>query len=264
MKSNAVVYTIMVGGYDNICQPQSISNKVDYVCFVEANNTCGKNIGIWRIEKIPFAHKDNGRLSRFPKLLPHETIISQYDYSLYIDANLIIMDSSIYDRVEELIEKGEKLALIKHPARDCAYQEAYNCIAGCKARWRDLFRQIFFLKRHKFPKHWGLYEANVIFRKHNDPEVKAMDELWWKTFMRFAKRDQLSLVYALRETGIHFDFFLPEGYSTLNHKGFERLEHLPQKDTKSVKFKKWLVSLIINRAKSRLKDPVKNKMIKNE
>lgn len=251
-----VIYTVLVGNYDKLCQPKIVSEGIDYFCFTDKND-CNDRIGVWQIVKDPFPHKDNGRVSRFPKILPHKTVLSKYDYSLYIDANLIIRDEYVYKRIEELVKNETKLALIKHPARDCAYQEAYNCIAGCKAKWRDLIRQILFLKRKGFPEHWGLFEANVIFRKHNDDEVKNTDELWWNTFMKYSKRDQLSLVYSLWITNVKYSFFLSEQYSTLNHPSFERLEHLPQKDSASIKIKKWLVSLFINSAKDRLKDPIK-------
>lgn len=251
-----VIYTVLVGNYDKLCQPKKIIEGVDYVCFTDKEG-CNERIGVWQVFRVPFSHKDNGRESRYPKIMPHKTVLSEYDYSLYIDANLIIKDDYVYQRIEEFVKNETKLALIKHPARDCAYQEAYNCIAGCKAKWRDLIRQIMFLKRKGFPEHWGLFEANVIFRKHNNESVKELDELWWSTFMKYSKRDQLSLAYSLWTTNIDYSFFLPEQYSTLNHPSFERLEHLPQKDSRPVKFKKWLVSLVIKSAKSHLKDPIK-------
>ena len=243
----------MVGEYDNLSQPAVINNYVDYICFTDRNSQAGEYIGVWRLEKVPFKHKDNGRLSRYPKILPHMTVISQYAFSLYIDANLIIKSDYIYKRINELIDNKVKLALIRHPARNCAYQEAYNCIAGCKARWRDLLRQLLFLKRNHFPQQWGLYEANVIFREHNHPEVIQVDDLWWSTFKRYSKRDQLSLVYALWTTNSNPKLFLPEGYSTINHESFERLSHLPQKDTISVICKKKLISIFIKQAKKQLK-----------
>ena len=243
-----VIYTVLVGNYDKLCQPQKIIEGVDYVCFTDKED-CNDRIGVWQVVRVPFSHKDNGRASR--------TVLSEYDYSLYIDANLIIKDDYVYQRIEDFVKNETKLALIKHPARDCAYQEAYNCIAGCKAKWRDLIRQIMFLKRKGFPEHWGLFEANVIFRKHNNESVKELDELWWSTFMKYSKRDQLSLVYSLWTTSIEYSFFLPEQYSTLNHPSFERLEHLPKKDSLNTKIKKWIVSLFLKKAKSVLKEPTK-------
>ena len=210
----------MVGNSDKLFQPEVTRDDIDYYCFTDANDetSIGRN-GVW--------------------------------------VNLIIKDGYIYNRIDELIKEEVNLALIKHPSRDCAYQEAYNCIAGCKAKWRDLLRQIIFLKRNGFPEHWGLFEANVIFRKHNEPVVQQLDELWWKTFMKYSKRDQLSLVYSLWSTGIDISFFLPKEYSTLNHPSFQRLEHLPQRDSNMVKFKKKLIGLVLKSAKRHLKEPTR-------
>lgn len=238
-----VIYTVLVGNYDKLCQPKKINEGVDYVCFTDKED-CNDRIGVWRVVGVPFSHKDNGRVSRYPKILPHKTILSEYDYSLYIDANLIINDNYVYERIQDLIANGDILAMVKHPDRDCVYQEAYTCISGFKAKWRDVFRQILYYKMVGIPKHWGLYEANIIFRKHNDTSVVILDELWWKFFLKYSKRDQLSLVYALWKTGITVPLFLPEGFSATNHFSFERLIHLKNVQYKKTKVKMFFLSAV--------------------
>ncbi len=234
--NDIVIYTVLVGEtYDSIKQFPAVSSKSDYICFVKKGQCQEKKIGIWRICEIEDDLMDNGRLSRIPKLLPHKTLLTRYKYSLYIDANITILDDYVYNRIDELISDDIKLALLKHPFRDCVYQEAYVCVAGQRGGWLDILRQIFFLKMNGYPKHNGLYEANLIFRNHNDPDVIKMDDLWWKTFMKYSKRDQLSLVYALKVTGLKPVYFLEPGFTVRNHPAFEYNAHLSQNKSSGLK-----------------------------
>lgn len=248
------LYTVLVGGYDIVKDPLVVDPRIDYICFVGGGELSRHKSKVWSFVEIDKVMKDKGRMSRIPKLLPHTTSLADYDYSLYIDANIRIKDRYVYDRIEELIANDTKIALLQHPFRDCAYQEAYVCIASLKGGWFSILRQIAFLKWKKFPKHNGLYEANVIFRKHNDEQVKGMDELWWKTFMSYSKRDQLSLVYALKKTNIHVEYFLPPGLTTRNHSAFEKIKHLTQKKTRTSNIKEKIVVLLFGISRKILKE----------
>lgn len=250
-----VIYTALVGkGYDNILQPKVVDNRFDYICFVKKGDKKEDYNGVWRIEEIESDIIDNIRLSRYPKMIPGKTCLKEYKYSLYIDANIVIKDKFVYDRFIELVLKEVPLALLQHPHVDCVYQDAYIVIAGCRASWTDVIRQILFLKWKKYPTHNGFYEANVIFRKNNDEEVLKFGEIWWKTFLRFSKRDQLSIVYALNESGLHPDYFLPQGYCARNHYAFEAVNHIKQKETFSLKIKKKIVAATISIFRKALKD----------
>ena len=53
------------------------------------------------------------------------------------------------------------------------------------------------LRKSRYPEKNGLYENNLIIRKHNDPALIALILEWWDMLSRYSKRDQLSLVYLL-------------------------------------------------------------------
>lgn len=250
-----VIYTVLTGcQYDKIMQPEVVDEDIDYILFTDNKGFYNEYEGCWRIEEIPFECPDKGRLSRFPKLQPHYTVLKQYDFSLYIDANIKIIGRYVYDRMRELAEENVGIALLQHPFRDCVYQEAYICIAACKGGWLDILRQVCFLKNKNIPKHGGLYEANLIFRNHNDGLVLKTDNIWWQTFMKYSKRDQLSLVYALKKTSIRIEYFMPKGFSTRNHPAFDKIVHLPQKEGRKTKMKRTIVSIIYHISKTILKE----------
>ena len=47
-----VIYTAVVGNYDEIKQPQVVDNRFDYILF--SNDIKEKNVGIWQVRPIPY------------------------------------------------------------------------------------------------------------------------------------------------------------------------------------------------------------------
>jgi len=219
-----VIYTSIVGGFDELIQPSVIDYSFDYVCFVRKGQTDTKRQGVWQIVEIPYDNCDNRILSRFPKLLPHK-VLSQYDYSLWMDGNVSINDQRLYDIINEKIANGVLYSGVNHWGRDCAYDEAAGIANKVKEPLLSLARTVRFLKKQNFPRHYGLYENNVILRKHNDPIIVNFDNLWWSLFCKYAKRDQLCHPYCYREVGLEFDYLLPKQYCARNHPYFKYVKH---------------------------------------
>lgn len=228
------IYTVLTQiAYDTLLQPQVVSDEVDYYCFVRKGDMLQKMVGIWNIIEIECQLKDEIRLSRFPKILPQETILKRYDFTLYIDANILIKTDYVYHRIDELIRSNTSIALLKHPFRDCAYQELYVCLAAGKGQWWAHIYQILYMKLHRYPAHAGLYEANLIFRR-NCQEVFEINNAWWRYYNKFSCRDQASFMLALWQNKCNPDLFLDDGYTTRNHSGFEKENHLTKPKTRSV------------------------------
>lgn len=240
-----LIYTALIGEkYDNLMTLSAIDERFDYICFVRKGDKQCDYVGNWRIVELECVSEDNVRLSRYPKLVPHKTEVAKYEYSIYIDANINITGEDIYNRFFELVEKDVHIALLKHPFRDCVYQEAYVCIAALKGGWFDIIRQIVSLRMSGVKSHLGLYEANFIFRKQNSPEIVKLGELWWKTFKKYSKRDQLSLIYSLHKTNIIPNYFLEPGYTTRNHPSLEKVQHNKQVSSAKDCFKRRVVSIL--------------------
>lgn len=236
-RNNKVIYTSIVGGFDDLLQPKCIDDSFDYICFVRRGQSELNRQGIWQIKEIPFDSPDNRLLSRFPKLLPHK-VLSKYDYSLWLDGNVSINEQRFYDIVNEKIADGVIYSGVNHWGRDCAYDEAAGIANKVKEPLLSLARTIRFLKKQHFPKHYGLYENNVIFRKHNDSTIVNFDNLWWDLFCKYAKRDQLCHPYCYRKFGIEFDYLLPKEYCARNHPYFKYVKHqiIPEEQSGIDKF----------------------------
>ena len=59
-----------------------------------------------------------------------------------------------------------------------------------------------FLKKKGMPRHYGLNETNVIYRKHTESSIINLMESWWNCIRDISKRDQLSFSYVLWKNGI--------------------------------------------------------------
>ncbi|MFC2099077.1 glycosyltransferase domain-containing protein [Bacteroidota bacterium] len=208
-----VIYTSLVGKYDSLTDPKYIMENWDYICF--SNNVNKIKNSVWQIKPIPFKHRDKIILSRYVKMNPH-LVLREYDFSLWIDANVEILDDFVERRVNELIRDQCNLSLIPHPFRDCIYKEARVCIESGLGSRKIIEKQVNFLKSEKYPENNGLFENGLIFRYHNHKQISALGRDWWNIYLEYSKRDQLSLCYLLWKYDIHCEPFTQKGLSVRN------------------------------------------------
>lgn len=201
-----VIYTCITGGYDNLLQPLVIDETFDYICFTDSPKV--HQDGIWRIEKLPDMLIGNVKASRYPKMNPHK-LLQDYDYSVYIDANIVIQQRSFYESINRCIEKNLILAGIKHPKMNCLYDEYFNVYKQRKETdLKLLYKEYRLIKKSGFPSNYGMYEANIILRSHNDQLVKQQCDDWWSMYLSYTKRDQLSYSYTLWKNKIDFKYLM--------------------------------------------------------
>jgi hypothetical protein len=206
-----VIFTCLTGGYDRLEQPVAVAPDWDYICFTD---TDGQD-GVWQLRKIPFDSPDPVVRSRFPKILP-DRVLPEYDYSVYMDANLRITGEEFYGFADKCIATGISFAQVQHPDRDCVYEELRYCYLKDKIDTKTAFRLYRKWKDEGLPRHAGLYENNLIFRRHKITEARALDEAWWHAFSAGVPRDQLCLQPIFLRHGIHPNLLLGEGLNARN------------------------------------------------
>lgn len=222
-----VIYTILVGRYDHLLQPLTVDEGFDYICF--SNDFTEDSIGVWKIRKIPFDDADKTRVSRYAKLLPHK-VLQEYDYSLYMDANIQIVGREFYRLVNEKIGEGICIAQVPNIFRDCIYKDIEIAYRRRKVDLRGAKEQYRHLKQEGFPAHFGLFENNVILRKHNDAKVIGISEAWWSEYCTYTHRDQFSLMYVYWKNGYMPSYLFGEGKNARNV-DFLKLTKHPRKKT---------------------------------
>lgn len=203
------IYTVNTGGYDQIYEPLYIDESIDY--YIYTDQKIPEN-SVWK--KIEINNDRLKRMSsleqaRYIKLHPHE-FLKSYEYSMFIDGNVKIT-CDIRPLLYTMIDNNKKIAIHDHQTRDCLYDEGKVVRIWKKDTSGKAKKQIEFYKKNNFPEHFGLFETNIVIRKHNDEECIEVMNTWWKEIERFSKRDQLSFTYALWKNGFDKEFVLSLG-----------------------------------------------------
>lgn len=226
-----MVYSVMVGGYDEVLQPIVMDERFDYVLFTDKKTS--DRLGVWEVRTFDYHDDDKTRESRYPKMHPEE-LLSEYEASLYIDANLSIANKDINDKVVSFCEQGVDWAgiLLPHPPHsDCIYEHAFFLMANRFDKEKTIIESCHKLRDERYPRHNGLHENNVIYRKNNEV-CKKIDEMWWDFYCRYSRRDQLSLEYVLwNYPEVELGMILPKGERAFDSDSFYFNEHNGSADT---------------------------------
>lgn len=218
------IYTCIINDYDELQQPRVLEDGFDFICYVGRGAKTAERVGVWEIRELPESLGDPGLDSRWPKMHPH-LLLPEYECSVWVDGNVGLLDGTIYRAARTKRTAGVKYSGVTHPDRDCTYEEARKCFDMKYLSVFGLLRVWAWLWLHGLPRHAGLNENNVIFRRHNDPDIVALDELWWDRVLHLSRRDQLSLRCCLKHCGVAWDDRLLGGRNTRNHPGFKYLLH---------------------------------------
>lgn len=191
-----VVYTCITDGYD-IPLESPWALRCPHLCFTDAPRL---RSATWtRVPLDGGQTLDPVRRSRLPKLLPHR-YLGSCDASIWVDASARLLVDPV-----ELARRaldGASLALPRHPARDCAYDEIEACVQRGKDDESTLRAQGEAYRNAGLPDHNGLWEATVMVRRHNDPRVVETMEAWWSEYLLRSRRDQVSLAWVAWKTGV--------------------------------------------------------------
>lgn len=196
--SRVAIYTVLFGNYDFLKDPMYISENCDYYVLTnqEIKSEIWKKIDIKKYENATKG-MSNLELARFYKTHPH-ILFDKYEYSIFIDANVQIV-ADLVPMISTL--NSNFISIHRQPGRDCIYDEAEAIISLKKAKKEEVKHQIDSYKNNGFPHHFGLFQTNVLVRRHNDSECIKIMDCWWEEMVKYTKRDQLSFTYTLWSLG---------------------------------------------------------------
>ena len=193
LPNKKVVYTCITGDYDTL-KPITNKDGWDYICFTDKDITSDS----WQIKPLPIevSFLNDIKKQRYIKINPH-LFLQEYDLSIWIDGNVFQYDD--IDTFLSNIQIDDNIPILfkTHPIRNCIYQELDVCAKRGKETKEntDILQQ--FYKNEKFPEHYGLFETNIIVRKHNNPKCIKLMEKWTIELLKGSHRDQLSLTYCI-------------------------------------------------------------------
>ncbi len=244
IKNKIAIYTANVGEYDTLHQPYlpvEFYDVFDFICFTDVKTN--DRHGYWKFRQIDYHNDDKVRIARYVKLHPHK-FLQDYEYSVWIDSNIEIIGSVIYENCLNKIKNDIKFSSVKHPKLNCAYSDGVLCAKSNKDSIFKIRNHLSFLESEDYPKNNGLFETQIVFRKHNNPQIIDVNNLWWKLMTKYSRRDQLSINYILWKFEIEYDYFLND-FSTRNHSDFVYHSHVM--DVNNIVFGKVLKKKIENR-----------------
>jgi len=149
---------------------------------------------------IPTFPLDDVRSQRVLKILPEE-ILAEYDESLYID-NTVILKQTPEVLLDEFLSDCD-FALPWHSFRDSVTDEFLEVL---RLGLDDGPRLVEQLNHYSMTTPEVLsqrpYWSGILFRRHGVPELQRAMRLWLRHVLRYSRRDQLSINYALGVSGV--------------------------------------------------------------
>lgn len=222
MPVDYVVYTAMTGGYDVPVVHEVIDLRCRYILYT---NGPVPSAGIWEVRNLDEPSLSQVRLARFVKTHPHMYANEAPKFAIWIDANVLIRcDLRKYINIAE---RNPSIPFfgIRHPHRQCAYEEAKAVVKAGKDQAGIVDKQMSRYAKEGFPKGCGLIETNFFVVNLRHPKARQVFEVWASEIEENSHRDQLSLNYALWKCGADWMALLDEGQTLRDSFDFAYFGH---------------------------------------
>lgn len=175
---NKIIYTAISDNYDTLKDPAIITPGWQYICYT--NNKAVKS-NVWQVIYLDsLTVKEQRKIKIIPPF--------EYDICIWIDGSLLVSCN-----LDEFITENHKgyFTLMKHPNRNCVYEEANACIIRGKDDQDVIINQMTVYKNRNYPSNNGMVATGLMIRE-NKPLVHIFSSYWWNHVERYSKRDQLS------------------------------------------------------------------------
>ena len=197
-KARTIVYTAIIGGYDQLILPETIIEDWDYVVFSDSYIT-GEHI--FETRAPVYYHRDPTRTARYHKINSH-VLFPDHEHVIWIDANILVRGQHLKKTMDAFYASDDLIMCNPHPLRSCIYEELETCLELGKDDPETMKTQIEKYKEKGFPAMQGLFETNILIRKHKKGQVIKLNQDWWHEINAGSRRDQLSFPYVLFKNNI--------------------------------------------------------------
>lgn len=194
MGLTTAVVCAVYGGYDEVVEPPFGFD--DAVLVTDRNH----DVAGWRQVVWPQPGRHPRLAAKIPKCRPDW--FTACDASVWMDANMHTVGLGLRDAVDAAVT-ADDLTLWSHPEnRDCIVDEARYCHDWPKYADWPLLAQVDHYMAAGMPRHWGLFCANLIARKHNW-RTAELGAAWLAENETWSIQDQVSLPFLLWERDWH-------------------------------------------------------------
>lgn len=197
----SVVYTVIVGGYDDPMPLVARQSGVDHILVTDRTfDHCAWTQRLLPPEVAQMAPVDASRWCKFHSHL----LFPDHDLSVYVDGNLAII-GSLAGLMSEFAASGASMGLFAHGVRKTVAAEIETCRKMGKFSARDmqvLAGQVQRYRASGILDQDALTDNGVIFRNHRAADLPGAMASWWAEFLTGVKRDQISLPWVRKTTRI--------------------------------------------------------------
>lgn len=174
-----------------------MTSNWNYLCYTDE---IGLKCTGWEMIYVP-KEQDIRRQTRKYKTLAH--IYAPANQSIYIDATRTIIGDLDYFAGS----KRKGLWLEPHPSgRKCIFEEARVTVDRNLDDKGVIGEQLKKYHLEGYPEQAGLYRGGVIVRNQGCEEF---NQIWWNEIQNGSHRDQISLPYAVKKSGVELHKILP-------------------------------------------------------
>jgi hypothetical protein len=196
------VYTTLIGGYEKLnAQPMARASRIPFICLTDDLDLDG---GDWTVRQIsPVFPQDPIRSQRDLKLRPH-LHLPDFDVSLYIDNSVVLTADP-----EEILARlagASGFSVPLHDTRPTVMDEFLEVsLHGLDDQGRIFEQMNHYLMSDAEVLEERPFWTAILLRRHDEPAVMRMLEIWTSHVLRYSRRDQLSFNAACRLAGFHPD-----------------------------------------------------------
>lgn len=224
-----VLYTANIDNYDKYVECPFMSLMVlgelkkigvDVVFFTDDRTIVSTEL--YEVRYVDIKYSDSYRTAREIKIRP-DLYLPNYDISIWVDSSVILTNTTfIVSQIFSAL-KDANMAFQTSPYRTCTYEEEKAVLRYKKDVKHITSRQMKKYMRADFPKGYGMFQTNILYRRHNERDCINFCDLWLREVLSHSHRDQLSCMYILWRTGtkvnvINFED-LSVGYNVRNFHG---------------------------------------------
>ena len=196
-----IVYTAIFNNRDRLFIPQSHGSDVVYACISDGMTVSCKE---WDLKRMVCRMSPEHCTSYYQA---HSTVYFPGEITIWHYSNVRLSEDP--SALAALVSGDHDIAVLKHPYRDCIYEEADVSLRWLLDSPAVIRNQIARYRTMGYPEHGGLSAPYVIVRR-DTPAVRRFEELWWNEMDQGSARDTLSFDYACWKTGLSVATITPE------------------------------------------------------
>jgi hypothetical protein len=192
-----VVYTAITADRDCLKERQATTGA-DFVAF------CDRAVAsdVWQVRPACDLFRDPVRNAKIHKVLPH-LFFADYDYSLWLDGAVELTEPAP-SLVERYLGEHHDVVFGCHGVHRSLADEVASCLREVRDDPALIAAQM--ATCGPLSEELELPLACVTLRRHNEA-VAHFNAIWWAEICRWSRRDMLSVLPALRASGVRWGCF---------------------------------------------------------